>query len=580
TVIAILAFAAIGLSQDDTGEFCLSLFQVMLFSLTLSWIIAVTITPLLCYWLLPGPAAEGAAPTALKDVYGGPLFSRYRRLLEACLRRRWLTLGVMAALLAAAVYGFFQVQGSFFPKSTMSKFMIHYWLPEGTDIRKTFADVQVLEQAVLADDRVDSVASFIGAGAPRFILTYSPEKTNDSYAFLLVSVNDYREIDSLMDTFRVYLAEHFPDAEPKLQRFNLGPSPDSSFEVRISGPDPQVLRTLSERVKVLLYASQAVEIRDDWRQRVKVVRPLYAERQAQFAGVDRTDLNEALQTNFSGLLVGVYRENDELIPIYSRAPAAERLDASQIGNVQVWSPVLQSAIQIRQVVSGFSTGWEDAQIHRFDRKRAITVGAEPPPGQLPSELFERLRPAIETLSLPLGYSIAWGGEHDAATDAQKGLAAGIPVAMGLMVLITVVLFNSLRHPLIIWLTVPLAFIGVSAGLLASGEPFGFMPLLGFLSLSGMLIKNAIVLIDQINLTRAQVDDAWEAVIEASVSRCRPVLMAAGTTVLGMLPLLRDDFFVGMAVTIMAGLSFASVLTLVVVPVLYTVVFNICRPQAG
>ncbi|WP_179957849.1 efflux RND transporter permease subunit, partial [Exilibacterium tricleocarpae] len=152
-MIAILAFAAIGLSQDDTGEFCLSLFQVMLFSLTLSWIIAVTITPLLCYWLLPGPAAEGAAPTALKDVYGGPLFSRYRRLLEACLRRRWLTLGVMAALLAAAVYGFFQVQGSFFPKSTMSKFMIHYWLPEGTDIRKTFADVQVLEQAVLADDR-------------------------------------------------------------------------------------------------------------------------------------------------------------------------------------------------------------------------------------------------------------------------------------------------------------------------------------------------------------------------------------------------------------------------------------------
>ncbi len=573
TVIAILAFAAIGLSEDKTGEFCRSLFQVMLYSLMLSWITAITLTPLLCYWLIPGPDAN--APQAdPDDAYNGAFFVAYRSFLSKCLHYRWPTIGVAVLMLVSAVYGFTTLKGSFFPKSTMPNFMVHYWLPEGTDIRVTARDIENIERFVLGDERTKAVSSFIGQGAPRFILTYSPEKANTSYGMLLVEVHDYLDIDALMASIRTYMAENYPDAEPKLQRFNLGPSPDSSVEVRFSGSDPRVLRKLSEEAKAIIVSEGGTVVRDNWRQRVKVVRPVYADQQAKFAGISRQDLNRALETNFTGSNVGLYREYDDLIPIIARAPEAERQDVSQIGNIQVWSPASSNMIPIRQVVSDFETRWEDAQIHRKNRKRTITAGGEPGLDELPSEMFARIRPKIEAIELPLGYDMEWGGEFESSSDAQSALAGGIPGSVVVMILITVILFNTVRHPLIIWLAVPLAIIGVSAGLLITGEPFGFMPLLGFLSLIGMLIKNAIVLIDQINIDLAEGKKPFVAVLDAAVSRCRPVLMAAGTTVLGMIPLLADDFFVGMAVTIMAGLTFASILTLIIVPVLYVIMYRV------
>jgi multidrug efflux pump subunit AcrB len=477
-------------------------------------------------------------------------------------------------LMVLAIVGFSQLKGSFFPKSTSPQFMIHYWLPEGSDIRQTAADVADIETFLSAEQDTTSISSFIGAGAPRFVLTYPNEKDNSSYAMILVQVDDYKNITALIEKTKIHISNHFPDAMPKIQRMSLGPSPKSSIEVRFSGDDSVVLRSLSEQVKQILTDAGAQSIRDDWREKVKVVRPNYAEHQAQFAGIDRADLNEALETNFTGTLVGLFRESDELIPIYSRAPEHERKDVGQIGDVQVWSPATRSFMQVRQVVSEFKTAWSDAQIHRRDRIRTLTVGGEPLDGQLASEMLVSVKGQIEAIKLPLGYDMHWGGEFESSGNAQGALAGGLPLMATLMVLVTVLLFGSLRQPLIIWLTVPLSIIGVSAGLLITNQPFGFMPLLGFLSLSGMLIKNAIVLIDQIDLELSQSDDPWESVISASLSRCRPVMMAAGTTVLGMLPLLMDDFFIGMAVTIMAGLTFASILTLLVVPVLYCIVFGI------
>lgn len=583
TLIAVLAFAAIGTSEDSTGEFCGSLFKVMMYSLMLSWVTAITITPLLCYWLIPAAADsdESKSTTASDETsegaYDGKIFQLYRAILEFSLHRRWLTVIVMVVLLALAVVGFGQLKNSFFPKSTLPKFLVHYWLPEGSDIRQTSADLAAIEAFILADPRVTQVSSFVGAGAPRFMLTYVVEKDNPSYGVMLVDVEDYNDIPALSEEFAEYIRTHYPDAQPKIQRLNLGPSPDSSYEVKFTGPDPLVLRQLSEQVKTLLRNAGAVAIKDDWRERVKVVRPVYEEYQAQFAGIDRADLNEALETNFSGTRVGVFRESDELIPIYSRAPEEERKDVAQIGNIQIWSPGTRSTIQIQQVVSEFKTGWEDARIQRINRKRTITVGGEPATGELPSQLFERMKPQVLALDIPVGYEMSWGGEYESSSDAQGALAGGIPTMAALMVLITIILFNSLKQPLIIWLVVPLSVIGVSAGLLIADQPFGFMSLLGFLSLSGMLIKNAIVLLDQISLELDEHDHSWEAVIHASLSRFRPVMMAAATTVLGMVPLLFDDFFIGMAVTIMSGLTFASILTLVVVPVLYVIFFRIDPP---
>ncbi|WBF67078.1 efflux RND transporter permease subunit [Desulfovibrio subterraneus] len=568
TAIAIMAFAAIGLSEDNTGEYCGSLFWVLLISLLLSWVTAITTTPLLCEMFLKGGAAGD------KDAYGGVVFSAYRNMLRFCLNNRWVTVGAMVALLVASIYGFGFVKQSFFPDSTQPQFFVDFWKPEGTDIRQTSSELKELEQRVLSDPRVEFVSTFVGGGAPRFMLVYGPEKDYSNYGQLIVTVKDFRDIPAMIEEYRNTLPEHHPEAFFKFKKVRLGPGRDDPVEIRFSGPDPEVLRTISEQAKSIMRANaNAQGVRDNWREKVKVLEPVIAEAAAKRAGVDTTDIAKALQMAFTGSTVGVYREGDSLLPIIARPPADERLDVGRITDVQVWSPSQKAMIPLNQVVSGFRTINDFNLLQRRDRKYTITAACEPVSG-LASVLFSELRPRLEAMKLPAGYSMEWGGEFEDSTNAQTGLASSIPPTIVLMVLITVVLFNALRPPLIIWLTVPLAAIGVTSGLLATGQPFGFMALLGFLSLSGMLIKNAIVLLDEIAVQIADGREPFNAVLEASVSRMRPVLMAAGTTVLGMLPLLMDAFFEAMAVTIMAGLTFASILTLVVVPVLYVIFYRL------
>ena len=313
-------------------------------------------------------------------------------------------------------------------------------------------------------------------------------------------------------------------------------------------------------------------IRTNWRQRVKVVRPVLAEEQANLNGITRPDIATAMLQAFDGAQVGIYREEDLLLPIILRAEEDQRMDVSSMNNIQIWSPAARAMIPIRQVVSEFRTTYENEIIERRNRKPTITVYADPDRG-LATSLFARVRPQVEALELPGGYELEWGGEYEDSSDAQAGLMASIPAFVVAMILITIALFNSLKQPLIIWLCVPLALIGVSWGLLATGQPFGFMALLGFLSLSGMLIKNAIVLIDEINIQKSSGKELIEAIIDAGASRLRPVGMAASTTALGLIPLLFDAFFISLAVTIIAGLLFATILTMVVVPVLYATFYS-------
>jgi multidrug efflux pump subunit AcrB len=407
------------------------------------------------------------------------------------------------------------------------------------------------------------------------MLTFSPETSMDKgNGLILVTVKDYKKIDKLIPELMAYLNENFPEAQPIVEKFKLGPS-SGAVEVRLSGPDPEVLRKLSNRVQAILQKARgAYAVRDNWRQKVNVVRPEFDESRARLSGVSRSVLSTALQMNFVGTTVGVFREGDELRPIIIRQPESERLDSENIRDLQVWSPAVRKTIPITQVVSGFKTVREDSLVNRRDRKLTITAKCENLPGALPSEIFNQVQSKIEALELPVGYEMEWGGEYESSRDAKGPLAASMPVFILIMVLIVIMLFNCLRQPLIIWLTVPLAIIGVALGLYVCGLPFDFMALLGFLSLIGMLIKGAIVLIDQINIDLAEGKKPFNAVIDSAVSRMRPVCMAAVTTVLGMIPLLPDIFFRAMAVTIMAGLSFATVLTLIVVPVLYTVFYRI------
>jgi multidrug efflux pump subunit AcrB len=274
----------------------------------------------------------------------------------------------------------------------------------------------------------------------------------------------------------------------------------------------------------------------------------------------------------------VYREADELLPIIVRAAAAERSDISSIQNLQVWAPAAGQYVPLRQVVSNFDTVFQDAILQRLNRKLTITIHADPIEGQA-STLLERIRPQVEALPLGADYELQWWGEYKSSKEGQQGIAASVPFFFVSMVLIVIALFNALRQPLIIWLTVPLALIGVTAGLLLTKQPFGFMALLGFMSLSGMLIKNAVVLIDEIELQKKGDKGLFDAIVDSGVSRLRPVSMAALTTALGLIPLLLDAFFVSMAVTIIFGLMVATLLTMVVVPVLYAIFFRVPYPRA-
>jgi multidrug efflux pump subunit AcrB len=567
TLVAILAFAAIGFAPGNVGEFCRSLFYVLAISLGLSWILAVTITPLFCVWFLRIPDVHDV------DPYDRPMFRVYRRFLHLALRVRWLTLLVALMIMWVSLYGFRFVDQYFFPDSTRRQFYVDYWRFEGSRIEQTAADVTQVESYIAGLEGVRSTSTFIGEGALRFILPYNYESPNTSYAQVLVDVDDYRRIPKLIHDIQQHLDQTLTEAEARVHRFANGPPVNYRIETRLRGPDIDELRRLAKQAKDIMRQEDVVNLRDDWRTPVKTIRPVFSEAQARRTGITRDALSQALQWTYNGIRVGLYREGDELLPILARAPANERRSPESMLDVQIWSPLLHKSIPLRQVVTKVETRWEPPLIHRRNRQRVMTVQCNPRAG-LADPLFQRLRPKIEAISLPAGYSLEWGGEYEQSEKGRAPLRKAFPICLLGMFLIIVWLFNSIRRPLIIFLCVPLAIIGVTGGLLLFHIPFGFMAILGFLGLSGMLIKNAVVLIDQIALDLNAGKAPYQAVLDAAVSRMRPVLMASGTTILGMAPLIVDPFYSGMAATIMSGLLVGTFLTLVMVPMFYCMFFRI------
>lgn len=579
TVIGITAFAPIGLSADASGEFAGSLFYVLLISLFLSWITAITLTPFFASLMFSAKDQQDDG----SDPYKGVVFETYTALLSTCMRYRKTTLLVMMVALVGAVMNFSSIKQSFFPASNTPMFYMDYWRFQGSDIRQTEADIKEIEQYLLAKPEVTSVTSTVGRGAPRLMLTYTPEKSYAAYAQLIIRVETREQLNPIIADLRDYAQQHILNAEVKLKPVDIGPSNDAKIEARFSGPDPQVLRQLAEQAKgVIAQDAGAHNIRDNWRQKSKVLRPIFNEHKARLLGISKSDLDQRLQTSLSGRQVGTYRDGTKMLPIVVRSPESERLHIENLEDLQIFSPVMGVYIPAAQVVDDFSVQWEDSLIVRRDRKRTITVMADHDllGDETAAKLFNRIKADVEAIELPRGYEFSWGGEYESSTDAQTAIFGSLPLGYLAMFMVTVLLFNSVKQPLVIWATVPLAIIGVYAGLTVMNSPFSFMALLGMLSLSGMLIKNGIVLMDQINLELHANENAYQAVVEASISRVRPVAMAAITTILGMIPLLFDVFFRPMAVTIMFGLGFATVLTLIVVPVLYSMVFRIPRPQNG
>ena len=567
TIIAILAFAPIGLSQNSTGEYCRSLFLVLLISLLLSWTTSLVLTPVFVKWLSSEKESLSAVKT--EKVAEGKILRLYRLILTWMLNNKSITLGIAAVLLAASAIGFNQVRQSFFPPSATPVFLVDLWLPPDSDAQTTIRVAKQTEAQIRHLDGVSNTLITTGQGGVRFILTYNIQRRYTHYAQIMVSTTSVEQANKMSRYLGEQISRTSPAVNVNIRRIMFGPSSDSAIEIRFQGPSPAVLRQLGEQAEAILRASgKASGIRNDWQAPGKVIRPVINLQRARELGVTKQDVDNALRLNFSGIPVGVWREGSQALPVVLRTPENERLDIEHLDNMRVWSQTRQNDIPLSNVVDKTTLEWDDPVIARSDRLRTLSVLADPglASGKTAAEIVSDIRQQIDAIPLPEGYRLSWGGDEENASQAKTQLYKVLPLGFLAMFIITVLMFNSVRNALAIWLTVPLALIGVSLGFLITGIPFGFMALIGLLSLSGMMIRNGIVLVEEINRQR-QSKDKRAAIIDSAVARF-PVVMTAFTTVFGLAPLLRDLFFQSMAVVIMFGLGCAIFLILLVLPVLY------------
>ncbi|MCC9654859.1 efflux RND transporter permease subunit [Rhodopirellula sp. JC737] len=574
TVVAFMAFFPIFASTYDTGEYAGSLFTVVAISLLLSWVFCQTIAPLLCMAMLPSPKA--GQPSA--DPYQSGLYQKFRRLLGFTIRYRILFLGSMVGLLAVSMFGFRWVPQLYFPDSSRLQVMIDYWAPEGTRIQQTDANLQRIEEYVSDHDATTSVSAFIGKGPPRFYLPVSAEDPYTSYAQLIVNTNSLDGVNQLVADADAWVKENCPEAMVRVRKYAVGAFDDWKIEARFSGPanaDPDTLRSLAEQgAEILRETPLAKEVRVNWRERVQALAPQYNQERARWAGVSRDDLARVMKRSSDGVVVGQYRQEDDLIPIVARNVESEReRAATSLDELQVTPKLSPNAVPVSQVIDGIEVPWEDPIIWRWDRRRAITVQCSPNNVTAPT-LRNAVLEKFDALELPPGYRLDWDGEYWSAKQSQEALTPGIVPAVVVMLFILVALFNSFRPMLICIGVIPFVMIGITSGMLLTQTPFGFIALLGAMSLSGMMIKNVVVLLDEVNANLGRGLTPYNAVVEAAVTRLSPVINAAGTTVLGVLPMLQDVFWVALAVTIFFGLIVGAMLTMVMVPTLYALLYGI------
>ncbi|UUO25295.1 efflux RND transporter permease subunit [Colwellia sp. M166] len=569
TVIGIAAFSGIGLSDDATGEFLFSLFAVVLISLMLSWVLAVTLTPLLGKYFYKVGDKEG------QEESHSLFHKAYLVVLRNALHWRGVTLAILVAITIGAYASFGLIKQGFFPPSNTPVFFVHYWGAQDSDIRATEKYMKAGEKLILDTEGIESTATFIGESSERFTLVFGPELPNESYGLFLVRAYDAADIPRLAQEVSNKLRAANPNVNFYAEIMQFGPGAGAKIQARFSGEDPAILRDLAEQAKAIYFADGKIrDIRDDWRDKGIVLAPEYDDIAAGTAGVSRSDFSQAIKFYTDGLQIGQLQDGDYLYPIIARNSNTNPDQLVGLQNSLVWSSSQRTYVPFKQVSGKMNYTSEELLINRRDRVRTITVKAEAGYSETTGEAFNRTQAKIEAISLPQGYQLQWGGEYESSRDAQAALGQGLPLGFLVMFLISVLLFGRARQPIIIWLIVPMAVVGVVAGLLLADLPFGFMSLLGFLSLFGMLIKNAIVLLEEIDLQIIEGKEKDIAIVEASLSRLRPVSLAAITTILGVMPLILDPFFADMSVTIMGGLAFATILTMIAVPVLYSVFYKI------
>ena len=576
TLTTILAFMPIALAIGNVGEYTLSIGQVVIIVLLASWFMSMYMTPTMSVWFMKVKPKTGGTAGEV-DLYNSTFYRYYRGFLETLLRQRTLTIGVVIATMVGAGALARNVVQEFFPANDRNQFLLYLDLEAGAHIDETSRVVQSIT-AWLRDETINpevkKTIAYSGSGGPRFFLSLAPINPDPHVAFVLVETESNTQVPDLVERTRAHIDASFPEVHGKPKAMWLGPSETGLVEFRISGRDEKVLMAKAGQLLAALRAVPGtIEIEQDWENRVLQIEVLVDQTRARRAGVTSGDIATTLNAFVSGGAITDYREGDAVIPIVLRGEEGERNQLSTLLAIDVYSRSEGTNVPLSQIAE-IRSAWKPYTINRRNLERTVTVSAQHPHLSA-NELVSELTPALDTLDLPPGYRWELGGELEDAAIAQGHLFANFPIAGFLIVALLVWQFNSYRRAAIILLTIPMAFVGAAIGLLVTGAPFGFMTLLGLLSLAGIIINNGIVMIDSVEEERRSGADTYAAIVAAAVSRFRPIMMTTITTILGLMPLIvwQDPLFYSMAIVISFGLAVGTVLTLGVVPVMYSLFFR-------
>lgn len=601
TLIAILAFLPIFLSPDTTGEYVRDLFIVLAVSLLLSWILALTQIPLHADRVLKVKERPSG------ELYDSRVYRVFRHFLRYMLWHKKLALAVTLVLLGVSVYLFRYIPQGFFPDLSYKQLYVEFQMPEGTRMERVKSDLGEIERCLLQYPGVEHVTTSFGGTPSRYNLVRSIAEPSMGYGELIVDFETPEKLKVSIPELQEYLTENYPDAYVRIKRYNLMYE-KFPVELMFTGPDPAVLKELTAKAEnIMRETPAAMLVRRDWDPMVPVLSVEYDQPIARTVGLSRTDIGMSMLSATDGLPVGAYYEGTHALPLYLKSVDHRRENVGMLNNIPVWSmlpsvsglngdvlkglltgtvkseDLLQDAIgsiPLSQATRGIDVCWEDPVVRRYNGQRAMKAQCNNVWGATAEEVRQAIMPAIDTITLPEGYAYKWLGEYRASSQSTKYLFGSLPWAIVMMIAILIMLFRDFRKPAIIFLCLPLAMIGIVLGMLLTGKDFGFVAIVGALGLIGMMIKNGVVLLDEISLQIASGKEPEAALLDSSSSRFRPVMMAALTTILGMIPLLSDDLFGAMAVTIMFGLLVGTVITLVFIPVLYALFFGMKRQMDG
>lgn len=569
TIIAILTFLPIYFSPHITGELLSSLVIVIGVSLMFSWVFALMQTPFFIQEFVRRPRPEELKST----LFDGKYYNMFRRSLHWVIKHRYATIACMVLLLVLSAWSFKFIPKVFVPALDKQYFTVDVWLPEGSNIDETGKLAEEMAEYIRTHGEAEMVSTFIGRTPPRYYLSNVAFGPQSNYTQLLVKCHTSEESRRLNAALQDSIRLKFPGPLIKVNKFELSPLTEAVIEARFLGPDPAVLDSLvGQAIEIMRRNPKVADARNEWGNMALMLRPVYDPVKAGELGITKAQMMQSVKSISDGVPVGIYRNNEKKVPVLLKSEGYDITDAASLGNFSVWNG--ERSAPLSQVTERIETTWEFPQMRTYNRQLSMAAMCGVKPGHTMAEVHGEIRSEIEAMPLPPGYTFFWDSQYKDQGEAMEAIAKYFPLAFLMLIVILVALFGNFRQPIIILCILPLSLIGVAVGMLLTGFDFGFFPIAGWLGLLGMIIKNVIVLIDEINIQRREGVPAYTAVIESTVSRTRPVLMAATTTILGMVPLLFDIAFGGMAATIIFGLTFATLLTLFVTPALYILFYRI------